>query len=66
MTLEWIEAQIQDALDSPDTPQNVRDYALLCIARDNLRAALDERQRAGQPPQSLRTVSPVDLTLESV
>lgn len=39
LTLAWVEQQIDDAINGKNEPQNVRDYALLCIARDNLKAA---------------------------
>ena len=39
LTLAWVELQIEAALNGKNEPQNVRDYALLCIARDNLKAA---------------------------
>ena len=39
LTLAWVEQQIEAAINGKNEPQNVRDYALLCIARDNLKAA---------------------------
>lgn len=39
LTIEWVQAQIADARAGANTPQNVRDFALLCIARDNLQTA---------------------------
>jgi len=36
LSLSWVNAQIESAMNGNNTPQNVRDYALLCIARDNL------------------------------
>ena len=39
LTLAWVEQQIEAAINGKNEPQNLRDYALLCIARDNLKAA---------------------------
>lgn len=39
LTLAWVEQQIEAAINGQNEPQNLRDYALLCIARDNLKAA---------------------------
>ncbi len=37
LRLEWVEEQIERVKAGTCTMQTVRDYALLCIARDNLR-----------------------------
>ena len=37
MTAEWIEEQIARELEGGNAAQCIRDYALLCIARDHLR-----------------------------
>lgn len=34
LTLAWIEHQIEMARNGPNEPQNVRDFALLCLARE--------------------------------
>lgn len=38
LSLSWVELQIEQAINGDNSPQNVRDFALLCIARDNLKA----------------------------
>lgn len=38
LTLAWVEHQIEEAKHGLNEPQNVRDFALLCIARDFLKA----------------------------
>lgn len=45
LTLAWVEHQLEQVRNDANEPQNVRDYALLCIARDNLRA--EQEARAG-------------------
>lgn len=37
LRLEWVEEQIERVKTGTCTMQTVRDYAMLCIARDNLR-----------------------------
>lgn len=37
LRLEWVEEEIERVKAGTCTMQNVRDYALLCIARDSLR-----------------------------
>lgn len=37
LRLEWVEEQIEHLKTGTCTMQTVRDYALLCIARDSLR-----------------------------
>ena len=38
LSLAWVELQLEQAINGDNSPQNVRDFALLCIARDNLKA----------------------------
>lgn len=38
MSVDWIEEQIARELAAGNLPQCIRDYALLCIARDHLKA----------------------------
>lgn len=59
LTLEWVEEQIKEALEGGNTPQNVRDFALLCIARDNLRVAT-----ASRAPLTVEVESPVQMVSE--
>lgn len=44
MTLAWIDNEIEKAVNGVNSPQNVRDFALLCIARENLYAILNRDQ----------------------
>lgn len=37
LRLEWVEEELERVKAGTCTMQNVRDYALLCIARDSLR-----------------------------
>lgn len=37
LRLEWVEEELERVKSGTCTMQNVRDYALLCIARDSLR-----------------------------
>ena len=39
VTLTWIESQLEDALNGPNTAKNVYDAAALIIVRDAMRAA---------------------------
>lgn len=52
LTLAWVEQQIEDALNGKNEPQNVRDFALLCIARDNLKAV--QAAHVGEAPELFR------------
>lgn len=36
LSLEWVEKRLEEARKMGNTPQNVRDYALLSIARDHM------------------------------
>lgn len=47
LRLEWVEEQIEHLKTGTCTMQTVRDYALLCIARDSLRG-----EGATSPPVS--------------
>lgn len=49
LSLAWVEHQIEQALNGQNDPQNVRDYALLCIARDFLKAEQTARQARTTP-----------------
>ena len=51
LTLAWVEQQIESAINGKNEPQNVRDYALLCIARDNLKAAQTASKGVSAAPQ---------------
>lgn len=44
MTIAWIDNEIEKAVNGVNSPQNVRDFALLCIARENLLAILNRDQ----------------------
>lgn len=50
LSLAWVELQLEQALNGDNSPQNVRDFALLCIARDNLKAL--------QMPAEVKTEAP--------
>lgn len=50
LSLAWVEHQIEQAKNGLNEPQNVRDYALLCIARDFLKSeqnAHEQRAASG-------------------
>lgn len=74
LTLAWVEHQIEMARNGPNEPQNVRDYALLCIARDNLHAEHAARESFSAPapvqPRVILTDYSADLdkvpTLEEI
>lgn len=74
LTLAWVEHQIELARNGPNEPQNVRDYALLCIARDNLHAEHAARESVSTPapvqPRVILTDYSADLdkvpTLEEI
>lgn len=40
ITVAWIDNEIDKAINGANTPQNIRDFALLCIARENLLSIL--------------------------
>lgn len=51
LSLAWVEHQIEEAINGENTPNNVRDFALLCIARDNLKALLTPTEAQNKAPQ---------------
>lgn len=55
LSLEAIEAEITKAVNGPTTPQNIRDFALLCVARDNLLLILHPEERK-QTPATLEEI----------
>lgn len=57
LTLAWIEMQIEKALDGGNNPQNVRDFALLCIARDKMREMFIEPSAAPESSPSIHDSS---------
>lgn len=65
ITLAWIENEIEKAINGQNSPQNVRDFALLCIARENLKAMLEppkiEKETDLQPSGKL-TVYNADIS----
>lgn len=65
LRLEWVEEEIERVKAGTCTMQTVRDYALLCIARDNLKG-----DRSNPDPQSdldgTPTLSQVEQALGAV
>lgn len=64
-TLAWVEQEYVKALASANTPANLRDFALLCIARDHLRADAPpprgEDEKEGKKNAVLLTAYSADL-----
>ena len=52
LTLAWVEHELEQARKGQNEPQNLRDYALLCIARDNLIAEQNANVSASYAPPS--------------
>ena len=63
LTLAWVEHELEQARKGPNEPQNLRDYALLCVARDNLLAELNAHASASHdPPSNVQKQQRVILT----
>lgn len=51
LRLEWVEEELERVRAGTCTMQTVRDYALLCIARDSLRGESGRTPPPGAPEQ---------------
>lgn len=65
LSISWVEHQIEQAMNGPNEPQNVRDYALLCIAREFLKAEQDahEMRAASEHERIVLTDYSADLDI---
>lgn len=63
LSLAWVEHQIEQAINGQNEPQNVRDFALLCIARHFLKAeqAAHEAHTDPEPERIVLTDYSADL-----
>ena len=52
LSLAWVEHQIEEAINGENTPNNVRDFALLCIAREYLKAAQTPTEAQSKAPST--------------
>lgn len=57
MTIAWIDNEIEKAVNGVNSPQNVRDFALLCIARENLLAILNRDQDGEKKENNIVPIS---------
>lgn len=62
MSIDFIEEEIKKAIAGSNTPQNIRDYALLCIARDNLRDLLTPKQEK----KPIATLDDIESALQQI
>ena len=69
LRLEWVEEEIERVKAGTCTMQNVRDYALLCIARDSLRGEGSSPSPVSPCPEELEgtpTLEQVERALGAV
>lgn len=64
LKLDWVEQEIDRVKAGTCTMQSVRDYALLCIARDNLRENTPKDKAEGL--EETPTIDQVERALGSV
>lgn len=59
LTLAWIEQQLEEARNGKNEPQNLRDFALLCIARYFL---TEERRTVNEKANAEPAKPPIRMT----
>lgn len=64
-TLAWVEREYEVALQSANTPSNLRDFALLCIALDHLRASTPDSEPKSEQKSEQKKRDAILLTAHS-